>query len=84
MLNFIKNLFGKYQKGGLFTLEQRDFARGLFVAIIGAIIPIIGQSINSGTFVFDWTSIWHTSLGVAFAYLTLKFSTNSKGQILKK
>ena len=60
-----------------FTLSVGDFLRGLLVAVISSIVPIITASINSGTLTFDWKAIGLTALATAFAYLTKNFFTPS-------
>ena len=59
----------------LFTLNVQDFIKGLIMAILGAVIAVIQSSLNAGTFIFDWTNIWHVALAAIVAYLVKNFFT---------
>lgn len=61
-----------------FTLNARDFLKGLLVAVIAAIVPVITGSINAGELKFDWKAIGLTALAAAIAYLTKNFFTPSQ------
>jgi hypothetical protein len=54
-----------------FSLNPRTqaFIKGLVMAVFGGVVAIIGPSIESGEFVFNWTMIWHTAVASALAYL---------------
>jgi LPS O-antigen subunit length determinant protein (WzzB/FepE family) len=56
-----------------FTLVWNDGLKALAVAAVSPVIPIIAQSISAKTWVFDWTTIWHTAVAAGFAYLTKNF-----------
>lgn len=60
-----------------FTLNAGDFVRGLLVAVISAIVPIIMGSLNAGTLTFNWVTIGTVALGAALGYLTKNFFTSS-------
>jgi len=49
--------------------------KGLAISVFGAIVAVIAPSIQNGTFVFDWTVIWHTGVAAGLAYLGQKFVT---------
>lgn len=74
----MNKLFSKFGE-----LNQNDLIKGLIMAIIGAILPIIQQSIESGNLTFDWNAIWKMALSVALAYLTKQLFTNSNNQPLQ-
>ena len=43
--------------------------KGLVATVLGAIVAVVAPSIESGTFIFDWTTIWHTGVAAGLAYL---------------
>ena len=64
----------------LFTLNWRDLANGLVIAVGGVILGMI----ESGTFdIFsaDWTTIGKLALNAAVIYLAKKFFTTSNGTV---
>jgi hypothetical protein len=72
---------------GLFKLTLPDWAKAFIMAVLGAVLPVIGsalQSAFSSAVPFDWTSVldsaWKTGVAAAIAYLTKNFFTNSAGQ----
>jgi len=69
---------------GIFTLNWKDFLKGLVMAVIGALIGIIGPTIESGEWVFSWPAIWKMAAGAAFAYIVKNLVTNNNDQLLKK
>ena len=36
------------------TLNTRDFVKGLFIAVITAVITVVYTTIQTGTLSFDW------------------------------
>lgn len=56
-----------------FSLNWRDVANGLLLAVIAAVTPVIGQSIETGSFVFNITDIWHAAIAGAWSYLVYRF-----------
>lgn len=52
-----------------FTLSLRDFVKGLIVAVISAVVPLVQETINQGELSFNWKAIGVTALGAFFAYL---------------
>lgn len=52
-----------------FSLNAQDFVKGLVVAVIGGLVAFFAPAIQSGQFSFDWTTIWHTAVASAVAYL---------------
>lgn len=59
----------------LFTLNNKDFLKGLIMAILISAITIIQQSLNSGTLVLDFKAILIASISGALAYLMKNFFT---------
>jgi len=56
-----------------FTLDWTDLFKGLKVAVILPILTIIQQSIEKGSFSFDWKLIALTGIGGLVAYLIKNF-----------
>ena len=57
------------------SLNWRDIAKGLLMAILTPVVVVIQQSLESGIFVFDWKSIGLASLSGGVAYLVKNFFT---------
>ncbi len=61
-----------------FNLGARDFLKGMLVAVLTPIVPIIYQSIDAKTLVLDWKAISLAALGGLVAYLAKNFLTPSQ------
>ena len=48
------------------------FLKGLIAAIGGGIVAYVAPAIQNHTFVFDWTTTWHTAVASALTYLSIK------------
>lgn len=59
-----------------------DVTKGLIVAVFTAVLVIVNDTINAGSFSFDWMHIGQTALAAAVAYLLKQLFTNSAGQFL--
>lgn len=59
----------------LFTLNAKDFLKGLVMAILVPAVLVIQQSIDSGTLVLNWKAILMASISGALAYLLKNFFT---------
>ncbi len=57
------------------SLNWRDIAKGLLMAVLTPVVVVIQQSLESGIFVFDWKSIGLASLSGRVAYLVKNFFT---------
>ena len=57
-----------------YSLDLQDAAKGLIMAIGGAVFALIAESVQKGLFTFDFTAIWHTAVAVAIVYLARIFS----------
>lgn len=66
------------------TLNTRDFVKGLFIAVITAVITVVYTTIQTGTLSFDWKTISTTALSAALAYIMKNLFTNSNDKLLKK
>lgn len=67
-----------------FSLNTRDFIKGLFVAVFTAVITMLYTSIQAGDFVFNWKAIGMAALSSGLAYIMKNLLTNSNDEILKK
>ncbi len=59
-------------------LEFRDTIQALLRSIIGACIPVIFQSLNAGTMVFDWRAIAIAGVTGLLTYLGYGLSNGKK------
>jgi len=57
------------KKSTFLNLNIQDFLKGLIMTVGGGIVAIIAPSIESGTFVFNWTVIWHTAVATGLTYI---------------
>jgi len=57
------------------SLNWADFGKGLIMAILTPVVVVVQQSIEAGTFTFDWKVIGIASLSGAVAYLVKNFFT---------
>ena len=57
------------KKSAFLRLNIQDFLKGLIVAIGGGVVALIETSTKNGSFVFDWTAIWHTAVAAGLAYI---------------
>jgi len=62
-------------KSNFLSLNWLDLGKGLLMAVLTPVVVIIQQSIESGSFTFDWKSIGVASLAGGFAYLVKNFFT---------
>jgi hypothetical protein len=73
-------------KSRIFTLDLRDLANGLFVAILTALLTGIIEILGDGA-VFDWIHIKPVliaGISAACAYLLKSLSTNSRNELFTK
>jgi hypothetical protein len=62
----------------IFSLDLRDAAHGLIVAVGGAVVSTIEVSLNAGSLTFNWKQIGLTALAAGLAYLGKNFFTPAK------
>lgn len=62
-------------------LNIKDFAKGLLVAVISAVLTVVYTSLQAGSLNFDWKVIATTALTAALAYLTKNVFQNQSGEI---
>lgn len=58
---------------GQFSLNTRDFLKGLLIAVLTPVITVIIQSLEAGNLKFDWTAIGVTALSAFLAYILKNF-----------
>jgi hypothetical protein len=68
----------------LFTLNSKDWVKGLVVAVLTAIITVVYNTIQTGALLLDWKAISIAAISAALAYITKNLLTNSEDQILTK
>lgn len=61
-----------------FTLQGRDWLKGLLMAVLTPVIVIIQQTIDAGQLVFDWKAIGMAALAGGLAYLAKNLFEPSK------
>mgnify|MGYP003342591999 CR=1 FL=1 len=70
-------------KSSFLTLNGKDFFKGLFVAVITAVITIMYSTIEAGSLVFDWKAIGTSALTAGLAYIMKNLVTNSNDELFK-
>lgn len=68
----------------LFTLNSKDWIKGLVVAVLTAVITVVYSTIQTGTLVLDWKAISIAGISAALAYITKNLLTNSSDEFLTK
>lgn len=66
-----------------FTLNSRDFFRGLIMATIIPVLVVIQQSIAAGDLVFNWKSIGMAAIAGFVGYLLKNFLTDDTAAAVK-
>ena len=66
------------KKSKFLSLNWLDIGKGLVMAILTPAAVIVQQSIEAGTFTFDWKVIGLAAVGGGFAYLVKNFFTPSE------
>ena len=70
-------------KSTFLKLNWQDFLKGLVVAVLTPIFPIVQQSISNGVLTFDWHLIEVAAAGGFIAYLSKNFFTDSTKAAVK-
>lgn len=60
------------------SLNSQDFVKGLLVAVGGAVIAVIENTVQAGSLTFDWKAIGSTALAAGVSYLGKQFFTTAK------
>lgn len=61
-----------------FTLQARDWVKGLVMAVATPALVIIQQSLDAGVLVFNWKAIGMAAIAGGVAYLIKNFIEPSK------
>jgi F0F1-type ATP synthase assembly protein I len=62
------------------SLNWQDFGKGLLMAILTPVVVIIQQSIELGSWTFNWKIIGLSALSGGLAYLIKNFFTKPSGE----
>lgn len=60
----------------MFSLNARDFFKGLLLAVLVPVLTIILQSLEAGVLTFNWVAIGTTAISALLAYLVKNFLTD--------
>lgn len=63
------------QTSGLFKINWQDAGKGLIVAVIGAVLNVVVESVNNGQISFNWKQIGSVALLAGASYLLKNFFT---------
>lgn len=66
-----------------FSLQVRDFLKGLLMAIGTAIAVVLQNSISAEAWVFNWKAIGMAAVGAALTYLLKNYLTD-ENKVAKK
>ena len=69
----------------LFTLTSNDYAKGLVVAVLAAVLTWLAQVVGAPGFdfaTFSYAEIVRVALVAALAYLGKNFSTDNQGKVM--
>ena len=70
-------------KSTAFSLQTRDFLRGLVIAIGTSVALVIQQSISVGELTFNWKLIGMAAVGGGISYLLKNFLTDDTKSAVK-
>ena len=71
----------------IFRLGQRDFVKGIVVAVLGAVLATLAQWVNAPGFdfaTFQWGEILKIATSAAIIYLSKNFLSTSDDKVLGK
>jgi hypothetical protein len=61
-------------------LDIKDIVKGLVMAVLTPAVFVLQQSIEAGTFTFNWHQVALAAVAGGFGYLIKNFFTNSDGK----
>lgn len=70
-------------KSTFLSWNWRDFVKGLIVAVLTPMVPIVQQSITAGSLVFDWHIISLAAAGGFVGYMVKNFFTDDTKEAVK-
>jgi hypothetical protein len=59
----------------LYSIDFKDLAKGIIVAVSSAVIATIQTSLQAGSLSFNWELIGTVALGAGIAYISKNFFT---------
>ena len=59
----------------LYSIDLKDLAKGLIVAVGSAVITTIQTSLQAGSLSFNWKLIGTVAIGAGIAYISKNFFT---------
>jgi hypothetical protein len=62
----------------LFSVNTKDFLKGLIMSVLTPVFVIIEQSVSAGSLTFDWKFITLAAIGGFLGYMTKNFFTPAK------
>lgn len=71
-------------KSILFTLNYKDFVKGLALAVIAVVLGAVQQGLYAHGFDFasyDWSGIIKLAVEAGISYLLKNYFSNEKGQV---
>jgi len=63
-------------------LDQRDWLKGLVVAVIASVLTVVLEVLNQGSLDFDYNKIAVVGLTAGVAYILKNLGTDDKGRLL--
>lgn len=70
-------------KSRFFSLDTKDFIKGLVVSTLTAVVTFMYTTLQSGVMTFDWKSIGMAALSAGLAYIMKNLVTNSNDELFK-
>ena len=64
------------------VIKLSDFWRGLIIAVIMAVLTVVYESIQKGSFAISWNSVILAGLGAGISYLLKNLGTGQNGKLL--
>jgi hypothetical protein len=75
MNNHNKFNFNIMKTSNLYSLDLKDLAKGLIVAVGSAVVATIQTSLQAGSLNFNWQLVGTVALGAGIAYISKNFFT---------
>ena len=64
----------------LWNLKQNDYIKGLFIAVITAVLTLVMQMLQNGLSI-DWKQVGLTAIIAMLGYLIKNLSTDNQGYL---
>jgi len=73
------------KKSSFFSLDEKDFIKGLIMAVLGSIVGYANSAFQTGLlFPIDWAQVGGVAGSAFTAYLLKNLFTDHKDKFLKK